>query len=157
MAVHADFEHEVQAVYAVLIDPKYLVDRNLALGELSAECEVEQDGDCVTITAVREVRRKLPGVLARIFDPDSTLDMTEEWRAEDDGWRGHWTMKVREQPVTIMGSFQLLPTPGGCRYSVSHKVQAKVPLVSMQVRKFILGQTTKGARDELEYLRTYLD
>jgi hypothetical protein len=157
MTVHADFEHEAQAVYAALIDPQYLVDRNLALGELSAECEVEQDGDCATIKAVREVRRKLPGVLARIFDADSTLDMTEEWRADEDGWRGNWTMTVRGQPVTIFGSFELLPTQDGCRYSVTHQVRAKVPLVREQVQKFILGETTKGARDELEYLRTYLD
>ena len=58
--------------------------------------------------------------------------------------------------MTILGSFELVPTNGGCRYSVSHQASAKISFVGSQVQKFILGQTIKGANDELEYLREYL-
>ena len=40
MTVHAEFEHDVQAVHDALTAPEYLVDRSLALGELCAECDV---------------------------------------------------------------------------------------------------------------------
>ena len=156
MTVHAEFEHDVRAVYEALTNPEFLVDRSLALRELSAECEVEEGEECTTINMVREVRRDLPGILARVFDPVHVMDMTEKWRSDGEGWRGNWTLTVRGQAVTILGSFELVPTSSGCRYSVSHQAKANIPFVGSQVKKFILGQTVKGANDELEYLRDYL-
>jgi CubicO group peptidase (beta-lactamase class C family) len=74
----------VQTVYDALTTPAFLVDRNLALGEISAECEVEEGEEHASITMVREVRRDLPAVLARIFDPVHIMDMTEEWQADEE-------------------------------------------------------------------------
>lgn len=156
MTVHAEFEHGIQTVFETLTDPQFLVDRNLALGELSAECEVEHDETSVVIKAVREVRRDLPGLLARFFDPVNVMDMIENWQADEKGWQGEWTMDVRSQPVKIFGSFKLVPSQQGCLYSVKHRARARVPLVAGQVETFILSQTADGARDELEYLREYL-
>jgi hypothetical protein len=156
MTVHAEYEHNVQAVYKALTTPEFLVDRSLALGELCAECEVEESKKGVTISMVREVGRVLPGILSKLFDPVHVMDMTETWQADGEGWRGDWTMAVRGQAVTILGSFELAPTSTGCRYSVSHKARAKIPFVGSQVEKFILGQTIRGANDELEFLREYL-
>jgi hypothetical protein len=156
MTIHTDFEHDAKAVFKAMTDPEFLVDRNLALGEISAEYDVTEKKKGTTLTAVREVRRVLPGVLAKLFDPVSIMDMTENWEPEGDGWVGEWTLNVREQPVTVTGAFELSPTESGCTYSVSHKVRAKVPFVSGQVQKYVMSQTAKGATDELEYLRKYL-
>ena len=156
MTIQADFEQDVEAVFRTMTDPAFLVDRNLALGEINAEYEVTENKEDTTITAVREVRRELPGLLAKLFDPVSVMDVTENWHPDGDGWVGDWTLKVREQPVTVTGRFELAATDRGCSYSVSHKVRARVPLISGQVRKYVMSQTTKGAADELEYLKNYL-
>jgi len=156
MTIQSDFEHDVEAVHKAMTDPEFLVERNLALGEISAEYDVTEENDGTTVTAVREVRRILPGVLAKLFDPVSIMDMTENWQAKGDGWTGEWTLDVREQPVSVTGQFELMPTSTGCSYSVSHKAQAKIPFMSGQIAKYVLGQTVKGATDELEYLRNYL-
>lgn len=156
MTVSADFNHELQIVFEVLTDPDYLVDRNLALGELSSECEVEAFEDGATITAVREIERDLPAFLARLFNPVSVLDMTENWRLNGDRWSGDWTMRIRSQPVTIFGSFELVPTAEGCCYRVSHRVKANIPLIGGRVEAFVLEQTDQGATDELAYLGDYL-
>jgi hypothetical protein len=157
MTINSDFEHDVAAVHKAMTDPAFLMDRNLALGEISAEYEVAEAKGGTTLTAVREVRRTLPGVLAKLFDPISIMDMTENWQSSGDGWDGEWTLDIREQPVMITGQFELMPTSTGCNYSISHKVKARVPFMSGQIEKYVLGQTTKGAYDELEYLRKYLD
>jgi len=157
MTVHAEFEHDVQAVHKALTTPEFLVERSLALGEVCTECDVVENKEYTTINAVREVRRTLPGVLAKLFDPVNVMDMTEEWQPDGEGWRGDWTMTVRGQAVTILGSFELTPTSDGCRYSVSHKARAKIPFVGSQVERYILGQTVKGAYDELGFLSDYLD
>lgn len=156
MTIHADYELPVKPIFEAMTDPNFLIDRNLALGEISSECEAEQSSGKIVISAVREVRRDLPGALAKLFNPVNVMDMTEQWDAKEKGWQGHFTMDVRDQPVTIFGSFELVPTETGCRYSVTHRVEVTIPFVGRQVQKYILGQTAKGATDELEYLRQYL-
>lgn len=157
MSVSYKFEHDVQAVYETLTEPQFLVDRCSALGELSAECEVEEAADgTTTVQLCREVKRDLPKILARVFDPVQVMDMTEEWCPDGEGWRGKWTMEVRGQPVVISASFELVPTAKGCQYTVTHSAKAKVPLIGKQLEKYILGQTSEGANDELSYLADHL-
>lgn len=156
MTVSAKFDHNVEAVFNALTDPEFLVERNLAIGEISAEYEKEEDGEETTLVAVRKVSRALPGVLAKMFDPVNIMDMTERWVADGDGWSGDWSLDIRGQPVTVTGHFELVPSGTGCQYSVSHKAKAKIPLLSGKIEKYILGQTSDGATDELEYLRKYL-
>lgn len=156
MSVSYEFDHDVQTVYETLTEPQFLVDRCLALGELSAECEVEEDEHSTVVKLVREVSRDLPRVLAKLFDAVQVTDMVETWQPDGEGWRGTWELDVRGQPVTVAASFQLEPTSTGSRYTVSHSVKAKIPLVGKQVEKYILGQTASGATDELAYLTDYL-
>jgi hypothetical protein len=156
MTVKFEFEHDVQTVYATLTDPDFLVDRCLALGELSAECDVEENDDETMVNLVREIQRDLPTVLARVFGSVQVTEMRERWVPCEGGWRGAWKLSVHDQPVTVFGDFELLATPRGCRYSVSHRARAAIPLLGKQVEKFILGQTSGGANDELAYLRDYL-
>jgi len=156
MSVSYEFDHDVQTVYETLTEPQFLVDRCLALGELSAECEVEEDEHSTVVKLVREVSRDLPRVLAKLFDAVQVTDMVEKWQPDGEGWRGTWELDVRGQPVTVAARFQLEPTSTGSRYTVSHSVKAKIPLVGKQVEKYILGQTASGATDELAYLRDYL-
>ncbi len=156
MSVSYEFDHDVQTVYETLTEPQFLVDRCLALGELSAECEVEEDEHSTVVKLVREVSRDLPRVLAKLFDAVQVTDMVETWQPDGESWRGTWELGVRGQPVTVAASFQLEPTSTGSRYTVSHSARAKIPLVGKQVEKYILGQTASGATDELVYLRDYL-
>ena len=156
MTVSFEFDHDVEIVYEALTEPQFLVDRCLDLGELSAECDVEEDEECTTVNLMREIRRDLPRIMAKLFNPVQVMDMQELWQAQGDGWRGEWTMDVRGQPITISANFELVPTKTGCRYSVTHRAKAKIPLVGKQVEKYILGQTGDGATDELTYLRDYL-
>lgn len=157
MPVSREFECDPDTLYELLTDPQFLVDRCLGIGELNAECEVEQDGDATVIHLQREVERELPRVLARLFDPVQMLNMTERWREDGDGWSGDWTIEIQGQPVTIYGDFRVTPTASGCRYSVSHRASAKVPLVGKQVEKYILSQTAQGASDELDYAQDALE
>lgn len=156
MSVNFEFDHDVQTVYETLTEPQFLVDRCLALGELSAECEVEDDEQGTVVKLVREVSRDLPRVLAKLFDAVQVTDMVEQWQPDGDGWKGTWELDVRGQPVTVAASFTLEPTNAGSRYSVSHTARAKIPLVGKQVEKYILGQTSSGATDELAYLKDFL-
>lgn len=156
MAVSFQFNHSVDDVLTQMLDADFLVERSLALGEKSAECNVEGSGDQYEVTMRREMISDLPKVLAKVFNPNQTSLFTESWRRDGDGWQGDLKIEVVGQPVTIAGKFSLSRNGEGCRYEISHNVKAKIPLVGGRVEKFISSQTTGGCTDELDYLKTKL-
>ena len=52
MSMEYKFQASADRVFALLTDGVYLVDRWLALGELSADCTVEDDNDETVMVAV---------------------------------------------------------------------------------------------------------
>jgi hypothetical protein len=157
MAIEYNFDAPVNKVFARLTDADYLVDRCLALGELSAECTIEEDKEETVITLTREVERKLPSFLARLFDPRQTVELVERWKGKGNTRHGSYTMKVQGQPVTIEAEMRLKAVPGGgCTYVITHSATAQIPLLGGRIEKFILAQTETGARDELDHLAASL-
>ena len=145
MAVHYEFEHEVESVLALLMDPDFLVDRCLALGELEASCEVEELDGTTVIKLTRKLQRDLPGFLAKMMDSVQIIRITEQWQADDEGgWNGEYTFEVEGQPVAVGARFELYPTDAGCCYSIEHSASAKIPLLGRRIEKFILVQAEEG-------------
>lgn len=158
MTVEITFSANIEKVFSLLSDAEFLVDRALAIGELSAECTVEDDGKQVVIAMTREVERSLPSFLARLFDSRQTIELVERWKESRGRVRhGSLLITVSGQPVTIEAEMRLKPNAkGGCTYSIAHKVSASLPLIARRVEKFILSQVESGARHELEYLANTL-
>jgi hypothetical protein len=157
MPLEYHFKATADKVFAKLSDPDYLVQRCLDLGELSAECSVDDDGKEVVITLQREVERKLPAFLAKLFDPRQDVEMVERWSGKAGARTGSYTLKVAGQPVTVSAKMSLKAGPrGGCTYTVTHAAKAKIPLIGGRIEAFILEQTEQGARAELEHLAKHL-
>lgn len=156
MSVKMQFDQDLETVWETLQDPDFRVERSLAMGELSADCEIEDFGDRVTVAMTREVTRELPSVLAKVFNPKQNLNYKEEWHADGEGWRGSIEITIKGQPVVVSADMSLQPAASGCVYQVSHKCKAKIPLVGGKVEKFVLSQTDDGAVAELEYLKSAL-
>jgi len=153
MSIEYRFKAGADKVFDRLTDADFLVDRCLALGELSADCTVEEEDDEVVITLTREVERHLPAFLSRIFDSRQTVEMVERWNTRGATLEGRFTLKVEGQPVTVEAVMTLEPEgKGGCVYSVEHSAKASIPLIGRRVESFIIGQTEAGARAELDYL-----
>lgn len=153
MALEFSLPAPVETVFERLTDPDYLVERSLALGELDADCTVEEDGAAVLITMRRQIERKLPAVLARLFSPRQTIELVERWNTSGRVHKGSYELKVLGQPVTVKAELQLKAAGAGkSLYTVSHSAKAAIPLVGGKVEAFILSQTEAGARAELEHL-----
>lgn len=156
MALSVAFDDEVETVFNLMTDPDFLVERSTALGELSADCEVEDFDDETIVSMTRQVRRELPSVLAKMFNPVQTMQMKEIWRRDGDDWTGEYSITVQGQPVTISATFSLTASGGGCLYTIEHRCRATIPLVGGKVEKFVLAQAIAGAEDELAYTRRHL-
>ena len=157
MAIHYEFEHDVESVYTLLTDPDFLVDRCLALGEMEASCEVDKKKKLTSVTLTRKREIPLPAFLSRLMEPVQTLHIAEQWQPDGEGgWSGKYTFEIEGQPVSIGAKFELYPTDLGSCYSIEHHASAKVPLIGRRIEKFIQAQAETGCTEELDYLREQL-
>ncbi len=155
----ADYKADTERVYALLTDEQFLVDRSIAVGDLEAECDVEDQGDVTVIRRTRKLVRDLPLLLAKLLNSEQTLKLQEEWRPDADSegsWIGNLVIEVQNQPIKIYADFRLDPTDEGCRYTINHRVRSRIPLVGRRVDKYVLGQTEDRCKREMEYLRSHL-
>lgn len=151
MNLEFTFSHSADEVFELFCDPDFLVARSIALGELSADAEVEDDGSKVAIKMRREVTRDLPKVLAKVFDAKQVLDMTEEWQQIGEAFIGKTHYDIQGQPVTITTEATLKPCDGGSIYNISYKAKAKIPMIGGKVEKFIISNCLEGSQKELEF------
>lgn len=154
MSIEYRFTASVEKVLDRLTDVDYLVDRSLALGELSAECTAEDENGQLVITMVREVERSLPSFLARLFDARQTIELVERWKkGKGRTFHGNYRMRVKGQPVTVNAEIRLKAEPGGgCTYMISHECKASIPLIGRRIESYMLTQIEEGACAELDHL-----
>lgn len=152
MSVKYQFDCGVDEVWALLCDPDFRVERGMSMGDVSADCEIEEDDGRVTVKMNREVIKELPSVLAKIFSPQQNLVITENWQAKGDGWEGSMVIEMKKQPIEMKATMSLKPTDSGCEYVVTHHCKAKIPLIGGKVEKFALGEADATAEEELQYL-----
>ena len=156
MTVSFNFDQDVETVFNLITDPNFLVERSTALGELEADCDVEDYEDKTVVKMRRIVSRDLPAFLAKLFNPKQTLMLEETWLKDGDNWKGKYVVTVEGQPVTVSADFTLSSNGSGSCYKISHKAKANIPLVGGKVEKFILANTEDGATKELEYAKQRL-
>ena len=152
MAIRFALNHDIDTVLEKLFDPDFRVDRSLALGEFSADCEIEGDEDSMSITMNRELERELPSVLAKVFNARQVMEFEESWQRAGDEWLGKVKIQAQGQPIVITADYKLVPTEGGCEYSATHYCKAKIPLIGGKIEKFVLSLTDGDAEKELQYL-----
>ncbi len=146
----------VDKVFALLTDPKWLEARSLALGELSATCKTKKTAGGATVTMKRRVRRELNAVISKVLNPESDIELVEQWTVDKGRRTGTFTLQVVGKPATVTAEFELAPEGKGCVYRIQHDAKVSVPLIGGVVAKFIMGQTEQGCADELDYLADYL-
>lgn len=142
----------IDKAYELLTNAKWLEQRCLDLGELSASVKVKKTAKGASTHMEREVRREVSGVVGKVLPKQGAIVLDETWAPDDDGYTGTLTMDLVGLPVKISAEFTLRPEGKGCIYWIQHKAKCGVPLVGGAVEKFVLGELEKGASDELDYL-----
>lgn len=157
MSLEFTFKHPADVVFDLLCDPDFLVERSIAIGELSADAEVEEDDSGkITVRMRREVKQELPAFLAKLFSPQQTITMTDEWRLVGSNYVGKGDFEVVGQPVNVKTEMTLKPQGNGCVLSIKYKPTAKIPLIGGKVEKFIEGNCEEGSLKEMKYAEARL-
>jgi hypothetical protein len=150
------FTAPVDKVYGLLTDPKWLEARCLAMGELSANCKTKKTARGATVTMKRRVRRELSAIVTKVLNPESDIELVEQWAGDKGSRSGTLTLQVVGKPITVTAEFELVPEGKGCVYRIQHYAKVQVPLIGGVVAKFVIGQTEQGCADELDYLADHL-
>lgn len=152
MDLEYKFSHSADDVFDLFCDPDFLVDRSMALGEVSADAEIDEDDKGkVIVTMRREVKRDLPAFLAKIFNPQQVINLKEEWQQIGNNYIGKGEFTVEGQPVTVKTDMQLKAQGDGSVFSIKYSAKAKIPMIGGKVEKFIHGNCVEGTQKELEF------
>ncbi len=157
MEVNYEFNHDIEAVAALLTDPQFLVDRCLAMGGLTAEGNATATEGGLEINTTRELKQNLPSFVAKIMGAVQHVELNEVWQQDSDGWSGNWTADITGQPITIQSDFVLKSTANGCCYIANPQSKVRIPLIGKKVEKFINGQSSDSLIADLDYTQAILD
>lgn len=157
MSVSRRFDADVETVAALMTDPDFVVDRCLAIGEISAECHADEGHDSVTLHTTRVAHQDLPGFLTRLVGEKQTVTVHEVWQRVGDGRKGRYTVRSAVAPIEIEGRFTLEPDDGGSRYHVEHRFRVPIPIIAGRIEKVLERQITATVEAELAYAAERLD
>lgn len=150
--VELKFSAATDKTYALLTQAKWLEQRCLDLGEISASVKVKHAAKGASITMQRRIRRDLPALVAKVLSTETDMTIEEHWVPDGDGYSGSLTLSLAGQPVKVEADFSLMPAGKGCVYHIQHKARCSVPLIGGMIEKFALGELESGCADELDYL-----
>ena len=149
-----EYAHDTDAVYALFTDAEEIDLKQQALGAREIEieeCDVDDDGAAVQF--VRELPADVPGILKKFLQPWNTVEQTEQWQeCEDDVYEADLTIDIRNVPVTVEGTLQLVPTDNGCVNHVRLSVECGIPFVGKTLAEFVAADCKRLIRDEYEYI-----
>lgn len=150
------FNASLDTVFGLLTDPKWLQERSLALGELSATCKAKKSNAGLNITMQRRVHRDMNAIVAKVINPDSDIEIVEMWSGDGKSRTATYTLTIVGKPIVVTANIELEVSGKGCVYRIQHAARVKVPLIGGVIEKFVMGETEKGCADELAYLTAYL-
>ncbi len=155
MSIEFNFNQTAEEVFDLFCDPDFLVERSMALGEVSADAEIDEDDKGkVIITMRREVKRDLPSFLAKVFNPQQILNVREEWQQIGSNFIGKGEFTVEGQPVSVKTEFTIKNTDNGCVFTAKYNPKAKIPLIGGRVEKYIESNCFEGVEKEVAFTKT---
>lgn len=104
----------------------------------------------------RRVHRDLNAIVAKVINPDSDIEIVENWSGDACRRRGTYMLTVVGKPITVTADIELEAAGKACIYRIKHQARVKVPLIGGVIEKFMVSETEKGCADELNYLADYL-
>jgi carbon monoxide dehydrogenase subunit G len=154
------FRHELTydappaQVFAMLADPAFREAVAEAMDVISADVELERDGEGFTLT-IDQLQKTddLPG-FARTFAGDSTQAIQREvWLSDTSG---NLSIEAPGKPTNISGTIRLEAAGAGTTEVVELEIKVKVPLIGGKLEKLMAEKVRAGMEIEQGVGTTWL-
>jgi carbon monoxide dehydrogenase subunit G len=154
------FRHELQydappaQVFEMLADPAFRQAACEAQEVISADVQLERDGDGFTLV-IDQLQRTddLPG-FARTFAGASTQAIQRETWTSVDG--GSLEIEAPGKPTKMVGTIRLEPTGAGTTEIVELEIKVKVPLIGGKLEKLMADKVQAGMDAEHQVGQAWL-
>ena len=156
------FRHELRydawpvEVFEMLADPAFREAVCEAMDVISADVQLDRDGDGVGFTLVIDQLQKtddLPG-FARTFAGDSTQAIQREtWTSATEG---SLAIEAPGKPTSISGTIRLEADGAGTKEIVELEIKVKVPLIGGKLEKLMAEKVQSGMDAERQVGQTWL-
>ncbi|HET7312235.1 MAG TPA: DUF2505 domain-containing protein [Mycobacteriales bacterium] len=154
MRVTHHFNGDVDQVFALVTDPKFLERKFAAGGAKDISVDLEQLADGTTrLTIRRHVTVDLPGFAKKFIQPTNALLQTENWEpaAEGEPRTCRYRVDVQGVPSHIDGVVTLTPDGTGTRQDIEAKVKVSIPIVGGKLEKLAVDSGEKLLADEAAF------
>lgn len=129
-------------VFEMLADPGFREAVCEAMDVISADVDVQRDGDGFELT-IDQLQKTddLPG-FARTFAGDSTQAIQREvWQSSSGG---SLTIEAPGKPTKVSGTIRLEPDGAGTKEVVELEIKVKVPLIGGKLEKLMAEKVESG-------------
>ena len=142
------FRHELsydappERVFEMLADPEFRRAACAAMEVISADVQLERDGQGFTLVIDQlQNTQDLPG-FARTFAGESTQAIQREvWRSQESG---DLSIESPGKPTSARGTIRLEPSGGGTTEVVELELKVKVPLIGGKLEKLMAEKVASG-------------
>jgi hypothetical protein len=139
----------------MLADPVFRERVAEAMDVISAEVDLQRDGDRFTLTVDQLQRTDDLPSFARTFAGESTQAIQHETWSGPQG--GDLSIEAPGKPTTIAGTIRLEPDGAGTKEVVELEIKVKVPLIGGKLEKLMAEKVRAGMDQEhavgVDYLK----
>jgi carbon monoxide dehydrogenase subunit G len=154
------FRHELRydaapaQVFEMLADPAFRQSVAEAMDVISADVDLQREGDGFTLTVDQLQKTDDLPSFARTFAGDSTQAIQRETWVDASG--GALQIEAPGKPTHISGTITLLPDGSGTKEVVELEIKVKVPLIGGKLEKLMAEKVQAGMDVEQQVGTTYL-
>jgi len=162
MAIHyrAEYQATPERVLTILNDRKFLKEYATELQVLSHEANLKKkDGVWSIYLRLVTSTKDVPSIFRGLVGSEVVMHDRREWITDGDGGyksKLHVEAKVKDRPVSIIGSLTLKPSRVGTEFVAEGKTSVKMGLIGGQVRKAIDDAVELSFGDETIVMRRWL-
>lgn len=131
------YSHPPADVVGLLQDAVYLRYRSEIAGEHNVDVRVESKPDGVRVTVSREKEVDVPAFARAVIGGARRAVESTLWRTGGDTFSAEYTIEVPGLPVKTQGKSTFVAAPGGCRYTSTFQVSARLPLIGGKIEALV--------------------
>lgn len=145
--VESTFRHGVDAVFAMITDPEHVRRRSEAAGHRNVQVKVDHRGEVVEVRLERDIESDIPAIAKKVVDPVNHVVDVIEYRSQGDAKVGTFRVEVSRR-ISLRGTVELRPAPGGCRQIETFTASVDVPLIGRKVAELVERETATAIRGD---------
>jgi hypothetical protein len=137
-------------VATLLQDPVFLRYRSESAGEHSIDIKVSNEAGGVRVTVAREKDIDVPAFAKMVLGNARRAVESTLWRKDGPRWLAQYNIEVGGVPVKAHGRSVLEPSAGGCKYTSTFEISAKIPLIGGRIEGFVADGLDEQLRANAE-------